>query len=448
MADRQLIYFADPMCSWCWGFAPVIDAIQERWGEALPIRLVMGGLRPGTTEPMAATAKSELAEHWTHVTEASGQPFTDQGMSDPSFVYDTDPAARATVVVRRAGMNLGLRFLHDAQRAFYADGRDVTQIETLADIAARLGMDRAVFVADLADEKAKQETWSDYAISRGAEVTGFPTLIAGPRPDGSLWHGDARFSAGLLRHAASRGMDGGGVTDAPPLGIIEGYYGRPWSAADRLATIADLAPVGFSFFIHAPKADPFLRRRWKEDHPEAARRAIAELASACARMSVRFGVGLSPYEIYLGFDEAAKSALARKLAWLDEIGVTDLAILFDDMRGDLPDLAARQAAILHWVFERTAATRLIVCPTYYSDDPVLDRVFGTRPAGYLKQLGAALDPKIDVFWTGAEVCSREFSAANLSKVATALKRPPVLWDNYPVNDGPIMSRYLHLRRSP
>ena len=239
-------------------------------------------------------------------------------------------------------------------------------------------------------------------------------------------------------------MDGG-VSAATPLGIIEGYYGRPWSAADRLTTIADLAPLGFSFFIHAPKADPFLRRRWREDHPDSETRALAEFSDECAKLGVGFGVGLSPYEIYLGFDEAAKSALARKLAWLDGIGVTDLAILFDDMRGDLPDLAGRQADILHWIGERTAATRIVTCPTYYSDDPVLDRVFGERPAGYLDQLGRELDPKIDVFWTGAEVCSREYSAANLSRVAAKLRRPPVLWDNYPVNDGPIMSRYLHLR---
>lgn len=230
-----------------------------------------------------------------------------------------------------------------------------------------------------------------------------------------------------------------------PLGIIEGYYGRPWSAEDRVALIADLAPVGFSFFIHAPKADPFLRRRWREDHPPDHKRALIELSAECARLGVRFGVGLSPYEIYLGFDEQAKTALARKLAWLDQIGVTDLAILFDDMRGDLADLAGRQADILHWIGARTAATRLILCPTYYSDDPVLDRVFGARPDGYLDRLGAALDPAIDVFWTGAEVCSREYSAANLARVGAALRRPPVLWDNYPVNDGPIMSRHLHLR---
>ncbi len=231
----------------------------------------------------------------------------------------------------------------------------------------------------------------------------------------------------------------------PELGIIEGYYGKIWSAADRMATIADLSPVGYRFFLHAPKIDPYLRRRWREDHPAEAREALTAMARGCAALGVRFGVGLSPYELYLGFDAAAKADLARKLAAFDEIGVADLAILFDDMRGDLPDLAARQVEIMHWVAERTSAKRVVFCPTYYSDDPVLDRVFGDRPAGYLETLGATLDPAIDIFWTGAEVCSREFSAANLTRVAETFRRRPVIWDNYPVNDGPIMSRYLHLR---
>ncbi len=185
MPGRRLIYFADPMCSWCWGFAPVIEAVRERWGEALPVRLVVGGLRPGTTEPMSAAAKTELAGHWTHVTEASGQPFAPGGMAADDFVYDTDPAARAVVIARRAGMNVALRFLHDAQRAFYAEGRDVTRTATLAAIAESLGLEPDRFAEDLASDEAKQETWRDYAISRGAGVTGFPTLIAGPQPDGT-----------------------------------------------------------------------------------------------------------------------------------------------------------------------------------------------------------------------------------------------------------------------
>jgi len=229
------------------------------------------------------------------------------------------------------------------------------------------------------------------------------------------------------------------------LGIIEGYYGRPWSWAERAETIAFLAPHGYRFFLYAPKADPYLRRRWREEHPDAAADELRTLSARCRDLGVRFGVGLSPFEIYRNFDSDAKEALARKLAWLDAVGVQDLAILFDDMRGDLLDLAKTQTEIMHWIAQRTAASRLIVCPTYYSDDPVLDRAFGQRPVGYLEDIGAGLDPSIEVFWTGEEVCSREFSPGGLRRVAEKLRRKPFLWDNYPVNDGPRMSPFLHLR---
>lgn len=234
----------------------------------------------------------------------------------------------------------------------------------------------------------------------------------------------------------------GGEVD---LGLIEGFYGRPWSWRERVDTVAFLAPHGYDFYLYAPKADPFLRRRWREPHPDEALQALGNLAGQCARLGVRFGVGLSPFEIYRGFDEAAKADLARKLAELDAVGVVDLAILFDDMRGDLPDLARSQVEIVHWIAGRTRARRLIFCPTYYSDDPVLDRAFGARPPGYLTDLGQGLDPAVDVFWTGEEVCSRAYGVNSLGRVTQALRRKPVIWDNYPVNDGPVMSQSLHLR---
>lgn len=231
----------------------------------------------------------------------------------------------------------------------------------------------------------------------------------------------------------------------PQLGIIEGYYGTPWSWQARAETVASLVPHGYRFFLYAPKADPFLRKRWQEDHPAETTRELSMLAQHCRKFGVAFGVGLSPFELYRNFDDAAKSALARKLAALDAIGCEYLAILFDDMRGDLPDLAQTQADIMHWIAARTKAKRLVVCPSYYTDDGVLDRFFGQRPQNYLEDFGRLLDTGIDVFWTGEEVCSREYSPGHLARVTSQLRRKPFLWDNYPVNDGQRMSQFLHLR---
>src|SRR6185312_15983839 len=132
-------------------------------------------------------------------------------------------------------------------------------------------------------------------------------------------------------------------------------------------------------------ADAFLRKRWREAHPSEEAAALSELATRCRALQVRFGVGLSPFELYRDFDAG---------------GVEYLAILFDDMRGDLAELAPTQVEIMHWVAARTRATKLIVCPSYYSDDPMLDRFFGQRPANYLEDFGRLLDPFIEVFWTG------------------------------------------------
>ncbi|WP_293905061.1 beta-N-acetylglucosaminidase domain-containing protein [Phenylobacterium sp.] len=229
------------------------------------------------------------------------------------------------------------------------------------------------------------------------------------------------------------------------LGIIEGFFGRPYGWDERADMVAALRPAGYRFYLYGPKADGYLRRRWREPYPEPELEALAAFSLACRTTGVRFGVGLSPYELFLAFDAPAKAALAAKLAQLDALGLDDLGVFFDDMKGDLPDLAARQVEIIHWIAGRTTASRVIACPSYYSDDPVLDRVFGQRPAGYLEDLGRALDPAVQLMWTGEEVCAREFSPGHLARVADQMRRKPFLWDNYPVNDGPRISPYLHLR---
>ena len=181
MSQPHLLYFADPMCSWCWGFSPTIAAIEARFGAALPIRLVLGGLRPGQTRPMREQDRAETRSHWEHVRDASGQPFDFAFFAREGFVYDTELAARATVVMRRRGQEAGLAALKRLHRAFYAENRDVTDTQELTAIAAELGFDPETFRADF--ENAVEETRRDFAFSQGIGVRGFPTLVAGSGRD-------------------------------------------------------------------------------------------------------------------------------------------------------------------------------------------------------------------------------------------------------------------------
>jgi putative protein-disulfide isomerase len=184
MQGLHFIYFADPMCSWCYGFSPVVTTLRRRYADVLPIRLVMGGLRPGTTEPMPEQARRGLVRHWDEIAALTGQPFSPALADREGFVYDTDPAAKAVVLARRTSQDAALDYLERAHRAFYAEGRDVTDNVVLAELAAELGFDRGAFLTALnADDGLEGETWRDYAISQRAGATGFPTLIVGPGAD-------------------------------------------------------------------------------------------------------------------------------------------------------------------------------------------------------------------------------------------------------------------------
>ncbi|HEY0811102.1 MAG TPA: beta-N-acetylglucosaminidase domain-containing protein [Longimicrobiales bacterium] len=229
------------------------------------------------------------------------------------------------------------------------------------------------------------------------------------------------------------------------LGVIEGYYGKPWSWQEREDNAQFLAKHGYEFYLYAPKADPHLRRLWRELHPDDVANQITRLSSQCRAAGVRFGVGLSPTKLHIEFGAEAKQILQRKLESLEALNLDFLALLFDDMRGDVPDLARHQIEITHWVSARIRTKHLVMCPSYYTDDPVLDRVFGRRPEGYLEELGRGIDPAIDIFWTGEEVISREVSIAHIDRVSEQFRRKPFLWDNYPVNDGERMSQFLHVR---
>ena len=185
MDGPHLIYFSDPMCSWCWGFSSVISQVQKAFGRALPIRLVMGGLRPGTETEMTEEAWDQMKGYWAKVHEAAGVPFGDGGLPRTGFKYDTDPPAQAVVLMRREHEGLELAYLERLQRAFYAEGRDITDRDVQADLAAELGVERETFRAGLEAEGLKPETWGDYALSQRAGVTGFPTLVAGPSAEGT-----------------------------------------------------------------------------------------------------------------------------------------------------------------------------------------------------------------------------------------------------------------------
>lgn len=171
-----LWYFADPMCSWCWGFSPVIEAVRAQYRDRLKIALVLGGLRH-ETEPMTAAQREEILHHWRAVHELTGQPFRFDGALPEGFVYDTEPACRAVATMGGIDPAQVFPLFRAIQTAFYAEGRDVTRASVLAELAAGLGVDPAAFLQAFDSDDARARTQAHFRQARQAGVRGFPALI-------------------------------------------------------------------------------------------------------------------------------------------------------------------------------------------------------------------------------------------------------------------------------
>jgi putative protein-disulfide isomerase len=174
--EIEFVYVGDPMCSWCWGFAPVLDAMADRY--ASPIRTVVGGLRPGSNaEPLDEISRRTLAEHWDHVEEASGQPFDHGALDRENWVYDTELGAIGVVAMRHLDEGLAFPFFKRLQRAFYAERVDITDPVVYPSLLEGFGVDTDEFMELLEGEDMKREAWRDFAEARRLSATGFPTLL-------------------------------------------------------------------------------------------------------------------------------------------------------------------------------------------------------------------------------------------------------------------------------
>ncbi len=183
--SHEFLYFTDPMCSWCYGFAPEITRLQQNYEDRIPVQMVLGGLRPDETRAMPEATAKEIAHHWEAVQGASGQPFDDTFFEKhPGFVYNTTPASRAVVAAGRMSPARPLEFQSRLQRLFYAQAEDPTQPETFEKAAAAMDIDPAEFRAKYEDPETEDILRSNFNMSRSFGIGGFPTLVLRETEDG------------------------------------------------------------------------------------------------------------------------------------------------------------------------------------------------------------------------------------------------------------------------
>lgn len=177
--SSRLLYVMDPMCSWCWGFASVAQAlVQQAQASGVTLHLVMGGLRTGNGAALDPATRRYILEHWHAVATSTGQTFRFDDALPDGFVYDTEPACRAVVAARQLEPEFAWKLVGLIQQAFYAEGRDVTRAAVLTELAEQAGLPRIEFAAAFDSAEIQAATQADFAWVQDLGIAGFPTLLA------------------------------------------------------------------------------------------------------------------------------------------------------------------------------------------------------------------------------------------------------------------------------
>jgi hypothetical protein len=226
-------------------------------------------------------------------------------------------------------------------------------------------------------------------------------------------------------------------------GVIEGFYGAPWSAAERVELFEWMTRWRLNTYMYAPKDDLKHRAVWRESYTSEEADRFRELIRAAAARGIRFVYALSP-GLDIRYDDPAElPVLQRRVDQMMTLGCRDFALLFDDIPDALDaaviarfgSLAAAQCdvtnALTRWIVGNEPAARIAFCPTPYCSRMVNAGLGGE---GYLQTIGRELMPSTDVFWTGPDIVSREITAEHVREIASILRRPPIIWDNLFAND--------------
>lgn len=225
------------------------------------------------------------------------------------------------------------------------------------------------------------------------------------------------------------------ICDWPDLkyrGVVEGFYGTPWSHQVRLSLIDFYGQYKMNYYIYGPKDDPYHSSpHWRENYPSEQAENIKELVQACNDNRVHFVWAIHPGQD-IKWNEEDYQNLLNKFESMYQLGVRAFAIHFDDISGEGTH-PLKQTALMNRLNEEFVKVRgdvepMIVCPTDYTRLWANPSVWGS-----LVRYGQTLDPSVDVFWTGDAVCS-DMTKSTMLWVGSRIQRPALFWWNFPVTD--------------
>lgn len=254
-------------------------------------------------------------------------------------------------------------------------------------------------------------------------------VIAGS-DDRGVYYG-VRTLTQLLDNGMVRAVE---ITDYPHVrfrGVVEGFYGTPWSFDDRISQLRFYGENKINTYIYGPKDDPYHSSpNWRKPYPEKEASQLQALVKEARANKVDFVWAIHPGQDIRWNDED-RDALIAKFEKMYELGIRSFAVFFDDISGIGTD-PEKQAGLLNYIDDTFVAgkpdvTPLVMCPTEYN------KAWSNPAKGYLNTLGDKLNPSIQIMWTGDRVIS-DITRPGLEWINERIKRPAYIWWNFPVSD--------------
>lgn len=182
-----VLYVADAYCGWCFGFGPRLREFEAANRDRVDFRVISGGLfvgegaRPIGQYPHIVEANARIARLTGVRFGVAYRAVIEQG----TFVMDSAAAAAGLAALRSQDERRGIEYFHQIQRAFYGEGRSLSDPETFARIATASGLDPDRTKQMLASGDAAKLGRADFALARTLGATTYPTLLL---VDGSNVH--------------------------------------------------------------------------------------------------------------------------------------------------------------------------------------------------------------------------------------------------------------------
>ncbi len=180
MKKAKLFYFYDPLCGWCYGFSPVIKALEEKYKKLISFEAISGGMVLGERVKPLSEMHSYLREAMPRLEDMTGVKFGEKYMEifeEGTIMLNSETPCIAMTVFKSMSTQSSIQFASALQKALYFDGVDLNQLVNYKTIVESFNLPWEVFSEKMQSEDYKRKTYKEFEISQQAGVSGFPSVV-------------------------------------------------------------------------------------------------------------------------------------------------------------------------------------------------------------------------------------------------------------------------------